>query len=111
MRWILAVLSSITAVSVSSAPAQAVAQDLRSVTSGIVAFQSFPDLINVSSQRVLQDRAGVEIRSTSLADALHLLQARTGTRLLFSPSLFPEGLLVSCECRELSVRQSLESLL
>jgi len=54
--------------------------------------------------------SGVDIRNASIEEALSALHEATGLPLLFSPSRLPK-VRVSCECRHLSVGETLARLL
>lgn len=88
------------------APFIAGAQDTRVASSEIelqqVAQGSVPNL---------EEPAGIEIHDATPRDALSRLRDRTALVILFSPSLLPDDVRVSCDCRELTVRDALERIL
>jgi TonB-linked SusC/RagA family outer membrane protein len=59
----------------------------------------------------LDRQAGIRIAASSPGKALEVLRDRTGTRLLFSPSLLPDSILVECPCEDRTVRQALDQIL
>lgn len=60
---------------------------------------------------VLEARANLDVRDLSLDEALRQLQAASGVAVAFSPSLLPEGHLVSCRCMGVSVAEAATILL
>jgi len=109
---ILVVFSGLAGLLVPLTPAVAESQDFRFANgSRILGTQDYPENVVNRGTRSLEDRAGVELNDVPVADALHELQSRAGMRLLFSPSLFPPGLTVSCACRDRSIREALSILL
>ena len=85
---------------------------------GSLAAQESPDRVaqlasnSVASRAsLLERRAGLVVRDTSLAGALDLLGRRSGVALAYSPSLLPADLRVTCECQSATVGQALERLL
>lgn len=59
----------------------------------------------------LDDPALIRIHNATPSEALDALKDRTGLRILFSPSLLPDNVRVSCDCSELTIRDALERIL
>jgi hypothetical protein len=64
-----------------------------------------------SAQSALDRRAGLSVRAVPLTDALRQLQRSAGIAIAYSPDLLPQGRIVSCACREVTVGEALERLL
>lgn len=82
------------------------AQDTRMANSGIE--------LREANQRAgfnLEAPAKINLTDVSLPEALTELRDRTRIRILFSPSLLPDDLRVSCDCDEVSIREALDRIL
>jgi len=60
---------------------------------------------------LLESPARLQVESVDLAEALRALNRASGAPLVFSESLFPGELRVSCACRTLNVAEALDVLL
>ncbi len=114
MRRVLALLGTIGVVALWP-PVDAHSQDARTGTDEPVVSALTEILLGVRSQSIVADRidrfARIHVEDQSLHDALVLLQTRTGTRLLFSPSLLPDDVKVTCACEDRTVREALDIIL
>lgn len=95
MCVLLALLTAASLVGEHPAQAQSVEQ-LASMTSGEV--------------NVLDRAARLQVEGVMLDQALQALDAHSGVGLIYSPTRLPAGA-VSCDCRQLTVRQALDRLL
>jgi TonB-dependent starch-binding outer membrane protein SusC len=64
-----------------------------------------------NSSSLLYSRANLEVKGVPLAEGLSKLRRTAGVLVAFSPSLIPAELRVSCDCREVTVKEAVETLL
>lgn len=64
-----------------------------------------------STPRLVDAPARLSVRDVTLASGLVRLHQASGVNLVFSPSLLPDGRLVSCACETLSVGGALDEML
>lgn len=60
---------------------------------------------------VLDRSANLDVEDVRRVEALRALQRASGVAIAFSPDVLPEGGLVTCRCREVTVAQALERIL
>lgn len=90
---------------------QAIAALVVAATSApAAAIQFLPTGVPVSMNPLTRP-AQLEVHEVPVADALTLLQNRSGVALAFSPSMLPTSPLVTCNCREYQVGDALAELL